>query len=141
MPGSSSTNRIFAGSLIGSFLCWRLPPPACKAGGRKTCSLCRHSPPRFFLPWPAPGGAQSPVPVPCLPDFHCREGEKNRQKLPDETPPESPARCRKHLPLRHWDEKHSDAAVLLIRRIAWWPGVPTYAVRRAATPFRREACT
>src|ERR1700722_15986846 len=139
MPGSSSTSRIFAVSLIGFFLCWRLRPPACKAGGRKTCSLCRRSPPKFFLPWPAPGGAQSPVPDPSLPDFHCSEGEKNRQKLPDETPPESLARCRKRLPSRRWDEKHSGAAVRLSRGIAWWRGALTYAVPHAATPFRPEA--
>src|SRR5208282_6395965 len=138
MPGSSSTSRIFAASLIGSFLCWRLLPPACKAGGRKTCSLRRRSPPRFFLPWPEPGGERSPGPAPCLPDFRCPEGERNHQKLPDETPPESPARCRKHLPSPRWDETHSGVFVLLSRKTAWWRGAPTYAVPHAATLFRPE---
>src|SRR5947209_16393570 len=97
MPGSSSTSRILAVSLIGSFPCsptWRT---VYRESEKKICSqLLVHSQPIFYRPCRPPGDARWTGLVPCLPHFRCPEGERSHRKLRDEIPPEFRDPCRKH---------------------------------------------
>src|SRR5215831_3303230 len=99
MPGSSSTSRIFAVCFIDVFLCWGRQLPACKGSGKKTYNPHPdRSRPIFYRPCLAQDGERLPDPIPCRPDFGCREGGKSRRKLPDETPREFRGQYLTHLP-------------------------------------------